>query len=42
LIAQGFNIEWAGYLDGKVNGAVPETWYDGREYLGIIAVKPNV
>lgn len=42
LIAQGFEIEWADYLDGKTNGAVPETWYDGREYLGIIAVKPNV
>lgn len=42
LITQGFDIEWADYLDGKINDAVPETWYDGREYLGIIAVKPNV
>lgn len=41
LIEQGFEIEFAEYLDGKVNGAVPETWHDGREYLGIIACKPN-
>ena len=36
----GFTIESADYLDGKRNGAVPETWHDGREYVGIIASKP--
>ncbi len=40
LIEQGFEIESAEYLDGKTNGAVEETWHDGREYIGIIARKP--
>lgn len=36
----GFIIEYANYLDGRLNGAVEETWHDGREYIGIIAYKP--
>lgn len=36
----GFVIEMASYLDGKTNGAIQETWHDGREHLGIIARKP--
>lgn len=36
----GFKIESAKYLDGKLNGAVTETLYDGREMLGIVARKP--
>lgn len=35
----GFNIDYAEYLDGRENFASKETWYDGREYVGIIAVK---
>lgn len=35
----GFNINYAEYLDGRENYASEETWHDGREYLGIIAVK---
>lgn len=37
LEAIGFIIEFGEYLDGKANGAVKETWHDGREYVGIIA-----
>jgi SAM-dependent methyltransferase len=40
LETQGFVIEFADYLDGSQNGAVEETWHDGREYVGIIARKP--
>jgi SAM-dependent methyltransferase len=36
----GFEIEYAEYLDGKDNGAMADTWHDGREYVGIIARKP--
>lgn len=36
----GFIIEFAEYLDGRTNGAVEETWHDGREYVGIVACKP--
>ena len=36
----GFVIEFADYIDGRTNGAVKETWHDGREYVGIIARKP--
>ena len=36
----GFIIEFAEYLDGPANGAVEETWHDGREFVGIIARKP--
>ncbi len=39
LIKIGFRLEFAEYLNGKEQGAVPGSWYDGREYLGIIAVK---
>lgn len=35
----GFQIEFADYLDGKHNGAMQETLFDGRELVGIIAVK---
>jgi len=35
----GFIIEYGEYLDGKLNGAMTETWLDGREYIGIIACK---
>lgn len=41
LEAQGFIIEFAEYLDGKENGAVKDTWHDGREYVGIVALKPD-
>lgn len=37
----GFEIETSEYLDGKTNGAVQETLYDGREMIGIIAKKPK-
>ena len=40
LQTTGFIIEAADYLDGQSNGAVKDTWYDGREYIGIIAHKP--
>jgi len=40
LEALGFIIEFADYLDGRLNGAVEETWHDGREYVGIVARKP--
>lgn len=36
----GFIIKFCDYLNGKENGAVPETWNDGREYVGVIAAKP--
>lgn len=36
----GFVVEFADYLDGSKNGAVEETWHDGREYVGIVARKP--
>jgi SAM-dependent methyltransferase len=35
----GFVIEHAEYLDGKTNGAMADTWHDGREYLAIVARK---
>lgn len=35
----GFKIDYAEYLDGRKNHASEETWYDGREYVGVIAVK---
>lgn len=41
LTKLGFIIEFADYLDGSKNGAVEETWHDGREYLGIIARKSD-
>jgi SAM-dependent methyltransferase len=37
----GFIIEHADYLDGRSNGAVKETFHDGREYVGVIARKPK-
>lgn len=37
-----FVIESAEYLDGKTNGAVEETWHDGRELMGVIARKPSM
>jgi ubiquinone/menaquinone biosynthesis C-methylase UbiE len=37
----GFEIEFAEYLDGRLNGATQDALYDGREYIGIIAVKPQ-
>lgn len=41
LKTAGFIIELANYLDGKSNGAYPETLHEsGRECLGIIAIKP--
>lgn len=39
LTGLGFRIEFADYLEGRENGAVEETLYDGREFLGIIASK---
>jgi len=39
LTQAGFSIELATYLDGKSNGAMQDTWFDGREYIGIIATK---
>ena len=39
LQALGFIIECAEYLDGPANGAVEETWYDGREFIAVIARK---
>lgn len=41
LMDIGFEIEIAQYVDGKTNGAVEETFHDGREMLSIIAKKPN-
>lgn len=35
----GFTIESAEYIDGKTNGAVEDTWYDGREFISVIAKK---
>jgi SAM-dependent methyltransferase len=40
LETYGFVIEFAEYLDGSNNGAVKETWHDGREYVGFVARKP--
>ncbi len=37
----GFIIEFSDYLDGEKNSAVEETWYDGREFIGVIARKPS-
>jgi Methyltransferase domain len=37
----GFVIEFAKYLDGPSNGAMQDTWYDGREFVGIVAKKPG-
>ncbi|MBP9743332.1 MAG: class I SAM-dependent methyltransferase [Burkholderiales bacterium] len=37
----GFEVEVSQYLDGRSNGAVQDTWYDGREMLGVIARKLN-
>ena len=36
----GFTIESAEYLDGQTNGAVEDTWHDGREFVGVVAMKP--
>ena len=40
LMDIGFEIEIAQYVDGKTNGAVEETFHDGREMLSIVARKP--
>jgi SAM-dependent methyltransferase len=35
----GFAIEFAEYLDGPSNGALEDTWHDGRELVGIVVRK---
>ncbi len=37
----GFVIEFAEYLDGPSNGALADTWHDGRELVGIVARRPS-
>lgn len=37
----GFILEFSEYLDGRTNGAHESTWHSsGKEYIGIIAIKP--
>lgn len=39
LLPLGFTLEFSQYLSGKENGAMEDTWHDGREFVGIIAKK---